>query len=250
MNLDAALTAVLERLSDGQLTALAAACEPLTRPNPTVTGIAPGAPLAMHASIAALTAAWAADPQLTGAGVALALRIGLRARRDAGARRSRAVWTGPGTAAEERLTAAVLHELVAGATERILLVSYAAYTLAELAVDLDAAVGRGCHVDAAFETEEDSAGAYTGPHTHPFAAIAGIRRWRWPAAHRPAGAVLHAKLLVVDGRRALISSANLTHRALTSNIEAGVLIGDPDLAEALERHILGLIDDGVLLRAA
>jgi len=250
VSLDAALAGVLERLSDGQITLLAASCEPLSRPDPTVTAIAPGAPPAMQAAIVALTTAWGAEPQLTGSGVALALRVGLHARQDADARRSRAVWTGPGTAADQRLTAAVLHELVTGATERILLVSYAAYTLAELAADLEAAVERGCQVDAVFETEEDSSGAYTGPHTQPFAAIAGIRRWRWPAAHRPAGAVLHAKLLVVDGRRALISSANLTHRALTSNLEAGVLIGDPDLAETLEHHIRGLIDDGVLLPAA
>jgi phosphatidylserine/phosphatidylglycerophosphate/cardiolipin synthase-like enzyme len=141
----------------------------------------------------------------------------------------------------------VLHELVTGATERILLVSYAAYTLAELASDLEAAVRRGCQVDTVFETEEDSAGAYSGPHAQPFASIVGIRRWRWPAGQRPAGAVLHAKLLVVDGRRAPVSSANLTHRALTSNIEAGVLVGDPDLAGALERHVRTLIDDRILL---
>jgi uncharacterized protein YbjT (DUF2867 family) len=36
----------------------------------------------------------------------------------------------------------LLHELITGPTERILLVSYAAYTLAELAADLDAAVDR------------------------------------------------------------------------------------------------------------
>jgi putative cardiolipin synthase len=250
VNLDAALAAVLERLSDEQITTLAATCEPYAHPDATLAWVAAGAPPGAHAAIDGLTAAWAADHQLTGAGVSLALRVGLRARRKADARRSRAVWTGPGTAADQRLTAGVLHELVAGATERILLVSYAAYTLAELAADLEAAVERRCQVDAVFETEEDSAGAYTGPHAQPFAAIAGIRRWRWPAAHRPPGAVLHAKLLVVDGGRALISSANLTHRALTSNLEAGVLIADPELADALERHVRSLIDHGVLLPAA
>jgi putative cardiolipin synthase len=250
VSLDAALASVLERLSDEQITALARACEPLVRPGASATGVAAaGAPPASHAAIADLMSNWAADRQMTGAGVALALRLGLECRRDADARRSRAVWTGPGTATDQRLTAAVLHEIVAGATERILLVSYAAYTLAELAADLEAAVERGCEVDAVFETEEDSAGAYTGPHAQPFAAVPGIRRWRWPAAHRPAGAVLHAKLVVIDGRRALVSSANLTHRALTSNIEAGVLIADPDLAQTLEHHIRGLIDGGVLLPA-
>jgi hypothetical protein len=36
----------------------------------------------------------------------------------------------------------VLHELITGPTERILLVRYAAYALAELAADLDAGVDR------------------------------------------------------------------------------------------------------------
>jgi putative cardiolipin synthase len=61
--------------------------------------------------------------------------------------------------------------------------------------------------------------------------------------------VLHAKVLIVDGRRALVGSANLTHRALTANLEAGVLIEDRDLAADLEAHIRSLISVGTLLNA-
>ena len=88
---------------------------------------------------------------------------GWRLGRTVDALRARPVWTGPGAAGEQRLTAAVLHELLASARERILLVSYAAYTLPEVAADLEAAVDRGCQVDVVFETTADSAGAYTGP---------------------------------------------------------------------------------------
>ncbi|MGI8410888.1 MAG: DISARM system phospholipase D-like protein DrmC, partial [Solirubrobacteraceae bacterium] len=183
-----------------------------------------------------LSSDWRATPGLTGPGVALALRAGLRARRDADARRSRPVWTGPSSVGERRLTAAVLHELIATASKRILLVSYAAYTLPELAADLEAAVGRDCEVDVVFETATDSAGQYSGPH-RPFGQIAGINRWRWPPEHRPTGAVLHAKLLVIDGHSALIGSANLTDRALHANLEAGLLVHDPEVAAELEGHI-------------
>jgi phosphatidylserine/phosphatidylglycerophosphate/cardiolipin synthase-like enzyme len=79
--------------------------------------------------------------------------------------------------------------------------------------------------------------------------VEGITRWRWPADHRAAGAVLHAKLLVIDGRRALVGSANLTHRALTANLEAGVLVEDPDLAAELETHVQNLISTGTLVSA-
>lgn len=249
MSVEHAVAEVLELLSDAQITALAAACEPLEQPTGTVTQTAAGASPGAHDAVANLASAWANSAALTGEGVGLALRIGLRARRDADARRSRPVWTGPGASGEQRLTPAVLHELLASATDRVLIVSFAAYTLSEVAADLEAAVHRGCRVDAVFETEEDSAGAYSGPLATPFGAVAGIRRWRWPAEHRAPGAVLHAKLLVVDGHRALVGSANLTHRALTANLEAGVLIEDRDLAASLERHARSLIADGTLRSA-
>jgi phosphatidylserine/phosphatidylglycerophosphate/cardiolipin synthase-like enzyme len=106
---------------------------------------------------------------------------------------------------------------------------------------------RRCEVDVVFETEEDSAGAYAGPQSKPFGSVTGARRWHWPNDHRNPGAVLHAKLLVVDGCRALVSSANLTHRALTANLEAGVLVEDPELAADLEAHVRGLMSSGTLV---
>jgi len=247
VNIDEALAGVLERLSDPQVQALADACSRLDAPGPGLAPVVAGAQPGTVDAVAALGAAWRSAPGLTGAGLALALRAGLRARCDADPRRSRAVWTGPSSVGERRLTAAVLHELITTAVKRILLVSYAAYTLPELAADLEAAVARGCEVDVAFETATDSAGQYAGPH-RPFGQIAGINRWRWPPEHRPAGAVLHAKLLVIDSRSALIGSANLTDRALHSNLEAGLLVHDPEVAAELEGHIRRLMGDGVLFR--
>jgi phosphatidylserine/phosphatidylglycerophosphate/cardiolipin synthase-like enzyme len=241
---------VLERLSDAQVEALAEACAAQTAPTPTLGEVASGAWPASHEAIKQLADTWMATPGLTGAGVALALRVGLDARRDADARRSRAVWTGPGASGAQRLTAAVLRDLVTGARERVLLMSFAAYTLADLANDLERAVTRGCQVDVVFETEDDSRGAYSGPHATPFGAVAGVRRWRWPTERREVGALMHAKVLAVDGQRALVGSANLTHRALTANLEAGVLVEDPDLADSIERHVRKLMDEAVLLRLA
>jgi cardiolipin synthase C len=246
---EAVVRGVLERLSDAQVEALASVCRGRSEPGSALGQAVAGTTPAGYDAVAALATAWEAEPGLTGAGVALALRTGLAARRDAGARRSRPVWTGPGASGEQRLTAAVLGDLISSARERVLLVSYAAYTLSGVAQDLSAAVERGCAVDVVFETEQDSGGDYSGPSV-PFGAVAGIRRWRWPADRRPSGgAALHAKLLVADGRRALVGSANLTHRALTSNLEAGVLIEDPDVAAELERHVQRLMRTEVLARA-
>ncbi len=102
-------------------------------------------------------------------------------------------------------------------------------------------------MDVIFETHADSSGEYSGYDDQPFAAVGGIRRWRWPAEQRKEGAVLHAKALIIDGRRALVGSANLTKRALTANLEVGVLIGDPVVAGLLEEHVRGLMARGVLI---
>jgi phosphatidylserine/phosphatidylglycerophosphate/cardiolipin synthase-like enzyme len=250
VTIDGAVTRVLARLSDGQVRSLAAACAGASTPPARLAGAVVGAKPGAHDAVSELAAAWRAQAALTGDGVALALRTGLTARTEAAARRCRPVWTGPGTAGDQRLTGAVLHDLVAGARERVLVVSYAAYTLGGLAADLEAAVARGCTVDVVFETEEDSAGAYAGPHAQPFGAIAGLRRWRWPPEARgQPGAVMHAKALVVDGTRALVGSANLTHRALTANIEAGVLIEDPDVAGSIEAHVVALMRAGTITPA-
>lgn len=243
-----AVRVVLEHLSDGQIEALARIFAERSQPGGAPSQALAGAPPAGHDAVDRLMREWAATPGLTGAGLSLALRVGLAARREEAVRRSRPVWTGPGAAGEQRLTSAVLHDLIAGARERVLLVSYAAFTLSGVAADLAAAIDRGCDVDVVFETEEDSAGAYSGSHSEPFGAVAGLRRWRWPPEQRDvAGAALHAKVLVVDGRRALVGSANLTHRALSANLEAGVLIEDRDVAAALERHVRGLMAAGTLV---
>ncbi len=247
MTIDNAVAVVLQRLSDAQIEALAAAAEPLEHPPTEFGQVAAGAPPSTLEAVTTLCLSWLAADGLTGAGLALALRTGLAARREVHGRRTRPVWTGPGAAGEQRLTAAVLHELLTGARERILLVSYSAYTLPEVAADLEAAVDRGCQVDVVFETGEDSAGAYTGPQ-RPFAQLLDINRWRWPPERRDQGAVLHAKLLVIDGRRAFVGSANLTARALHHNLEVGVVTHDRDLAAQLEDHVRGLMSAGILCR--
>lgn len=250
MSVDRAVERVLHRLSDAQVEALAAAADGRASPGGALGAAVVGAQPGAQAAVAELAERWVATPGLTGSGVALALRLCLRARTHADDHRSLPVWTGPDAAGEQRLTAGVLHELIASAQERILLISFAAHTLPSLAGDLEKAVGRGCTVDVAFESEDDSAGAYQSHHAQPFHQVPGIRRWRWPAEQRAAtGALLHAKALVVDGRRALVGSANLTQRALTANLEVGVLIRDPAVAGAIEAHLRGLMASGALTQA-
>lgn len=49
----------------------------------------------------------------------------------------------------------------------------------------------------------------------------------------------HAKYIVVDHRFVLITSANFSHSAEFNNVELGVRIDQPNLADSIEREILG-----------
>jgi phosphatidylserine/phosphatidylglycerophosphate/cardiolipin synthase-like enzyme len=60
---------------------------------------------------------------------------------------------------------------------------------------------------------------------------------------------VHAKVGVVDGGRAFITSANLTGHALEKNMEAGVLINGGPVPKTLSAHLQGLVDVGILTRA-
>lgn len=59
-------------------------------------------------------------------------------------------------------------------------------------------------------------------------------------------ASIHAKCIVIDGKRSLVTSANFTDRGQTRNIEVGVVIDDANFAEALTKQWWGAVGAGVL----
>ena len=61
-------------------------------------------------------------------------------------------------------------------------------------------------------------------------------------------ASLHAKCIVIDEDRALITSANFTEAAHERNLEAGAVITDTILATALKAQFDTLVDHGALKR--
>ena len=62
-------------------------------------------------------------------------------------------------------------------------------------------------------------------------------------------ACLHAKCIVVDDRRAFITSANFTEAAQERNIESGVLVNDAHVARALRDQFESLVAAGLLKHA-
>lgn len=61
-------------------------------------------------------------------------------------------------------------------------------------------------------------------------------------------ACLHAKCVVVDSERVLVTSANFTQAAHERNIEAGVLLADPMAARAVRLQFETLVTKKLLLR--
>jgi phosphatidylserine/phosphatidylglycerophosphate/cardiolipin synthase-like enzyme len=154
------------------------------------------------------------------------------------------VWTGPESGITTgRLTAAAVTELISQARREILLVSYATRTEPAIHAALTDAASRGVEITLLAENRVDNP-AYTA-HRTPFPALPATRL-RWPASQRPPGAALHAKIIVVYDLIALITSANLTSRAMESNIECGILIRGGPQPRAIRDHITGLQAHGYL----
>ena len=145
------------------------------------------------------------------------------------------VWTGPESAGPHgRLTMAVLADLIAEARSEIVLVSYATLPSEDVRAALSAAASRGVALTLLLERAADNP-SFAG-RSEPFPGLFA-RRLCWPAAERPAGASMHAKVLVVDRETALVGSANLTGYGLERNLEAGVLIRGGRVPALLVEHL-------------
>ena len=154
------------------------------------------------------------------------------------------VWTGPESGvSSSRLTAAAVIELINAARSEILLVSYATHTEPQISAALSAAVARDVAVTLLAERHADNP-SYSSAAT-PFPALDALRL-HWPSSSRPPGAALHAKIIVVDDQVALVGSANLTSRAMESNLECGILIRGGPQPRAISDHITGLYTAGLL----
>ena len=171
--------------------------------------------------------------------------------RRAGAERVESVWSGPHHhAVPVRSTAQVLVDLVAGAVDRLWLMTYSARPHAPVIEALCAARSRGVTVSVVVETLQGAAGALGGPEpAAAFLAVPGVELWHWPVAQRPdRSARMHAKIAVADRRVLLVSSANLTQSGADTNIEAGLLVHGGAAPQRAAEHLDRLVAEGTLAR--
>ena len=243
-----AVAVVARQLAPGHLSGVAAAYREQPRYTKAAEAkVAQALPGSHRAILYGLHEAWSAEPETPG----LALAIGLEgaAAMEATSNRTavEVVVTGPDSpAAPVRLTSEVVRRLIDDARSRVMLVSYAAYQLESVIKALDRAVDeRNVTVQLVLESAaklDGGGGAY---------AYAKYQVYEWPLHERvPPEARLHAKAIIVDGRDALLTSANMTNAAYSKNIELGVLCRGGTTAKHVQDHFDGLIATDVLREVA
>jgi phosphatidylserine/phosphatidylglycerophosphate/cardiolipin synthase-like enzyme len=206
--------------------------------------VANAVPATQRGGVQRINMAWASKPDIPGSAIALALRGALSAR-DRAVRDHPIVEvavTGPDTpAVPVRLTSQVVLDLIAGATKRITIVSFAAYEVPSVLAALVAAKAHGVAVSLILESPENLKGGGGA------ASYAQFDAFRWPTEKRPTGALLHAKALIVDRRDVLLTSANLTNNAYDNNLEIGLLCRGGQVGAQVQDHFDKLIAAGVLV---
>jgi phosphatidylserine/phosphatidylglycerophosphate/cardiolipin synthase-like enzyme len=169
------------------------------------------------------------------------------------------VWSGPETVgAENRDSARVLEELFAGATESLLIAGFNFQagehfdTLAAAMAERPAlTVEVYAHV---FIAPGDDLGRALGAHDAALKRALGAMPLARVRCFRPSGALLdaardrrfnlHAKCVVADRRRVLVTSANFTFTAQERNVELGLRLDDPHVAERVHAQFEGLVKRG------
>ncbi|MGW4086233.1 DISARM system phospholipase D-like protein DrmC [Streptomyces sp. NPDC004822] len=164
--------------------------------------------------------------------------------------RVRTVWSGPSTpGVPVRATAQVLVDVIDGARDELLAMTYAARPYSALTRALTAAAERGVSIHMVVETLAGAGGLLSGREpAEAFASVPGITLWHWATRDRTGHehSRQHAKMAVADRRALFVGSANLTESAARRNIEAGVLVSGGEAPKRAAEHIIELQRTGVL----
>jgi phosphatidylserine/phosphatidylglycerophosphate/cardiolipin synthase-like enzyme len=150
----------------------------------------------------------------------------------------------------------VLYDLVQSAKFEIVLVTFAASRIMQLAKALIGATKRGVGIKLILEFEESSKGqlSFDALKAFPQELIDAADVYCWPVEKRERNQAgkpgkLHAKVALIDDV-VLISSANLTDDAFNRNLEIGVKLAGGNLPKIIREYFEGLCSVGVLAPVA
>lgn len=185
------------------------------------------------------------------------------AERDRPVPRLELVWTGPeATTSSSRDTWIVVRQLFESARKSVIVGGFSFDHGEEIFRPLHAVMrGHGVRTSLFLDLDQGKIATEVGP-AYATTRIDRFFRDNWPfgdprpsvfydprtAVPGPPWVSLHAKCVVVDDLRALITSANFTDRGQTRNLEAGVLIEDATFATRLAAQWRALVSSGQVAR--
>ncbi len=148
------------------------------------------------------------------------------------AARPQLVWTSPSLPSSEGHTTLAVSELINEAQTYVYAATYSAGVGSAYVTALRKALERGVKVTLVVDREKQGQIAATLA-----ANLDGARIWT--LRHPVAGewAVQHAKLVIIDGLAALVTSANFSTAAAEANLECGVLLRDALIARSIKSHL-------------
>lgn len=196
-------------------------------------------------------------PCVSPAEVAIALRTAARAKWSRETDQAvEIVWTGPRDEdVSFRHTEQAILQVLNSARTRILLVSYAVYSIPNIQEAVVRAAKRGVTITVIVETPDklDVQSEYSTLRALGDDVARCSTVYYWPKEARPVGdnnkiGILHVKCAVADGEWLFLSSANLTRHAFTINMELGLLTKGGKLPGQVEEHFERLVTIGTLIR--
>ncbi len=146
------------------------------------------------------------------------------------------VWTGPKVkSVSPRHTERVLCELIDDARTELFLVSFVAYEVPNVVKAMNEATHRGVRVRVLLEASASHGGTLKTDLAEAMRArVPGVELFTWKKkSDEFRDGKVHAKVALADGKRAFLTSANLTMYAFEKNMELGVLIHGGRIPEML-----------------
>lgn len=193
----------------------------------SVWGTFSGKPLVLEFASAAASSGLSPDELACAVegGLAASARLMSRQKMDI-------LWTGPETSGVSvRRNEQALCEVVDSAKKSLFIVSYVTCHADKVYQAIRAAIDRGVKVSFLLESSIQNNLEDLFPEAEFY---------QWGGADDSGKCVMHAKCAVADKKMAMITSANLTGKAMERNMELGVLIKGGSVPKVLHAHFEAL----------
>lgn len=150
------------------------------------------------------------------------------------------LWTGPQTSAVPvRRNEQALCEVIDSAKKSLFIVSYVSCHADKVYDAIRAAIDRGVSVSFLLEASIKNDLDQLFPETDFY---------QWGNADASVKSVMHAKCVVADNKMAMITSANLTGKAMEHNMELGVLIKGGTVPKVLKAHFEAMVVEKLIAK--